>query len=78
MSSCGGSVPCFSAVVCSCVFPFAAVVAFWFLLYSSLTGIILEILWSGTGNWLGQFLLSINIQVFENILQEILWSFVQA
>jgi hypothetical protein len=47
-------------------------------LYSSLTARIPETLWSGRGNWSGPFLLSFDIQVFEYILQEMLWSFVQA
>jgi hypothetical protein len=45
---------------------------------SSLTARIPETLWSGRGNWSGPFLLSFDIQVFEYILQEMLWSFVQA
>jgi hypothetical protein len=47
-------------------------------LYSSLTAIILGTLWSGRGNWSGPFLLSVDIQVFEYILQEMWWFFVQA
>jgi len=47
-------------------------------LYSSLTVGILRTLWSGRGNWSGPFLLFVDIQVFEYILQEMLWSFVQA
>jgi hypothetical protein len=48
------------------------------LLYSSLTAIIPQTLWLGRGSWLGPFLLFVDIQVFEYILQEMLWSFVQA
>jgi hypothetical protein len=47
-------------------------------LYSSLTARIPGTLWSGRGNWSGPFLLFVDIQVFEYILQEMLWSFVQA
>jgi hypothetical protein len=47
-------------------------------LYSSLTARIPETLWLGRGNWSGPFLLFVDIQVFEYILQEMLWSFVQA
>jgi hypothetical protein len=47
-------------------------------LYSSLTAIIPQTLWLGRGNWSGPFLLFFDIQVFEYILQEMLWSFVQA
>jgi hypothetical protein len=47
-------------------------------LYSSLTVIVPQTLWLGRGNWSGPFLLSFDIQVFEYILQEMLWSFVQA
>jgi hypothetical protein len=54
------------------------VFALWVLLYSSLTARIPETLRSGRGNWSGPFLLSFDTQVFEYILQETLWFFVQA
>jgi hypothetical protein len=47
-------------------------------LYSSLAARIPGTLRSGRGNWSGPFLLFVDIQVFEYILQEMLWSFVQA
>jgi hypothetical protein len=59
-------------------FPSQLLFALRVLLHSSLTAIIPQTLWSGRGNWSGPFLLSVDIQVFEYILQEMLWSFLQA
>jgi hypothetical protein len=47
-------------------------------LYLSLAARIPGTLRSGRGNWSGPFLLFVDIQVFEYIPQEMLWSFVQA
>jgi hypothetical protein len=59
-------------------FPSQLLFALRVLLHSGLTAIIPQTLWSGRGSWSGLFLLSVHIQVFEYILQEMLWSFVQA